>query len=114
MNIAAMEWPGGEDEVVTPQGKLDCVWIKPVARMDYYDYTAVSETFEIRIPGPAVPQRPGWRTSRAKGRSATACCSITHGIGAADMLVYPLTLVQRSVLVRFPVSVRPALLDLGP
>ena len=39
------------DEVVTPQGKLDYARIKPLARMGYYDYTAVSETFEMRIPG---------------------------------------------------------------
>ncbi len=39
------------DEVVTPEGKLDHARIKPLARMGYYDYTAVSETFEMRIPG---------------------------------------------------------------
>jgi flavin reductase (DIM6/NTAB) family NADH-FMN oxidoreductase RutF len=39
-----------KDEVLTPQGKLDYSQIKPLARMGYYDYTAVSETFEMRIP----------------------------------------------------------------
>jgi flavin reductase (DIM6/NTAB) family NADH-FMN oxidoreductase RutF len=40
-----------KDEVLTPAGKLDYTLIKPLARMGYYDYTAVSETFEMRISG---------------------------------------------------------------
>ena len=40
-----------KDDAVTPQGKLDYARLKPLARMGYYDYTAVSETFEMRIPG---------------------------------------------------------------
>lgn len=39
-----------KDEALTPQGKLDYRAIKPLARMGYYDYAAVSETFEMRIP----------------------------------------------------------------
>lgn len=39
------------DEVITPEGKLDIPKIQPLARMGYYDYTAVRETFEMRIPG---------------------------------------------------------------
>jgi flavin reductase (DIM6/NTAB) family NADH-FMN oxidoreductase RutF len=40
-----------KDEVIRPDGKLDIGAIKPLARMGYYDYTAVTETFEMRIPG---------------------------------------------------------------
>ena len=40
-----------DDAVLTPQGKLDYARIRPLARMGYYDYAAVSETFEMRIPG---------------------------------------------------------------
>ena len=40
-----------KDEVVTPEGKLDIARIKPLARLGYYDYTAVTETFEMKIPG---------------------------------------------------------------
>jgi flavin reductase (DIM6/NTAB) family NADH-FMN oxidoreductase RutF len=40
-----------KDEVLTPQGKLDIPAIRPLARMGYYDYTSVTETFEMRIPG---------------------------------------------------------------
>ena len=40
-----------KDEVLTPQGKLDIPKIRPLARMGYYDYTSITETFEMRIPG---------------------------------------------------------------
>ncbi len=39
------------DDVISPQGKLDIPRIKPLARMGYYDYAAITETFEMRIPG---------------------------------------------------------------
>lgn len=39
------------DDVVDVTGKLDIAAIKPIARMGYYDYACVSETFEMRIPG---------------------------------------------------------------
>lgn len=38
------------DDVLTPDGKLDIPRIKPIARLGYYDYTTVTETFEMRIP----------------------------------------------------------------
>lgn len=40
-----------DDRVVTPDGKLDIPRIRPLARLGYYDYTTVTETFEMRIPG---------------------------------------------------------------
>lgn len=40
-----------KDEVVTPEGKLDIPSIRPLARLGYYDYTSVTETFEMKIPG---------------------------------------------------------------
>ena len=39
-----------KDEVLTPDGKLDIARIKPIARLGYYDYTTVTETFEMQIP----------------------------------------------------------------
>ncbi len=39
------------DQFVTPQGKLDYPKIRPLARVGYYDYTTVSDTFEMRVPG---------------------------------------------------------------
>lgn len=39
------------DEYVTADGKIDILKAKPIARMGYYDYTVVTETFEMRVPG---------------------------------------------------------------
>ena len=39
------------DEVITPDGKLDIPKIRPLARLGYYDYTSVTEVFEMRVPG---------------------------------------------------------------
>lgn len=39
-----------DDNVLTDEGKLDIPKIRPLARMGYYDYTSVTETFEMRIP----------------------------------------------------------------
>lgn len=38
------------DEVITPDGKIDIPKIAPIARMGYYDYAVIRETFEMRIP----------------------------------------------------------------
>jgi len=40
-----------DDRVITREGKLDIPRIRPIARMGYYDYAVISETFEMRIPG---------------------------------------------------------------
>lgn len=39
------------DDFVTEDGKIDILKAKPIARMGYYDYTVVTETFEMRVPG---------------------------------------------------------------
>lgn len=38
------------DEVILPTGKLDIARIAPIARLGYYDYCVVRETFEMVIP----------------------------------------------------------------
>jgi flavin reductase (DIM6/NTAB) family NADH-FMN oxidoreductase RutF len=40
-----------QDTVITPEGKLDIPSIRPIARMGYFDYTVVTDTFEMRVPG---------------------------------------------------------------
>ncbi|MCW2131327.1 flavin reductase family protein [Arthrobacter sp. VKM Ac-2550] len=40
-----------QDSVITPEGKLDIPSIRPIARMGYFDYTVVTDTFEMRVPG---------------------------------------------------------------
>lgn len=39
------------DDVLRADGKLDIPAIRPIARMGYYDYAVIDETFEMRIPG---------------------------------------------------------------
>ncbi|MDF1794652.1 MAG: flavin reductase family protein [Thalassobaculaceae bacterium] len=39
-----------DDAMVTPEGKMDIPRIRPLARLGYYDYTSVTEVFEMRIP----------------------------------------------------------------
>ena len=38
------------DAVIDADGKLDISRIRPIARMGYYDYAVIDETFEMRIP----------------------------------------------------------------
>ena len=47
------------DEVITPDGKLDIPIIKPIARMGYYDYAVIEDTFEMRIPGASSAAEDG-------------------------------------------------------
>jgi flavin reductase (DIM6/NTAB) family NADH-FMN oxidoreductase RutF len=39
-----------KDEVITPEGRLDILRIRPLARLGYYDYTMVNSVFEMVIP----------------------------------------------------------------
>ena len=38
------------DNVINKEGKMDIKKIRPLARLGYYDYTSVTEVFEMRIP----------------------------------------------------------------
>ncbi|MCB1467351.1 MAG: flavin reductase family protein [Rhizobiaceae bacterium] len=48
-----------DDRFITEQGKLNIPAIRPIARMGYYDYTVVSETFEMRIPQASEAEADG-------------------------------------------------------
>jgi len=37
--------------MIMADGKMDIVKIRPLARLGYYDYTSVTDVFEMRIPG---------------------------------------------------------------
>ena len=39
-----------KDEVFTPDGKVDICKIRPVARLGYFDYTVVENSFEMPAP----------------------------------------------------------------
>ena len=47
------------DHVIGPDGKLDVPAIRPIARMGYYDYAVIDETFEMRIPGASAAAAAG-------------------------------------------------------
>ncbi len=38
------------DEIIDPQGKIDILKARPIARMGYFDYTTVDSKFEMVIP----------------------------------------------------------------
>jgi len=40
-----------KDDVIMPNGRIDILKIKPLARLGYYDYTTIESTFEMVIPG---------------------------------------------------------------
>ena len=39
------------DRYIDANGKMDIKKIRPLARLGYYDYTSVTDVFEMRIPG---------------------------------------------------------------
>tara|TARA_B100001175_G_C19419850_1_gene595533 strand:- start:56 stop:712 length:657 start_codon:yes stop_codon:yes gene_type:complete len=39
-----------DDEYILDNGKMDISKIRPLARLGYYDYTSVTDVFEMRIP----------------------------------------------------------------
>lgn len=48
-----------DDRVIRADGRLDIEAIQPIARMGYFDYTVVRETFEMRVPGSDADARAG-------------------------------------------------------
>jgi flavin reductase (DIM6/NTAB) family NADH-FMN oxidoreductase RutF len=39
-----------KDDFITPEGRLDILKARPIARLGYYDYTSVDSLFEMVIP----------------------------------------------------------------
>ena len=44
------------DEVLTPEGRIDFLKIKPLGRLGYFDYTYVNEVFSMSVPGLTAKQ----------------------------------------------------------
>jgi hypothetical protein len=42
------------DGVITAEGKIDVLKIRPIARLGYYDYTSIESTFSMPPDGPNV------------------------------------------------------------
>lgn len=47
------------DDVILPSGKIDILKLRPIARLGYYDYTSVTEIFEMRVPGADAAEMAG-------------------------------------------------------
>lgn len=47
------------DQLIRPDGRLDIAAIEPIARMGYYDYAVIRETFEMRVPGADAAAQAG-------------------------------------------------------
>jgi flavin reductase (DIM6/NTAB) family NADH-FMN oxidoreductase RutF len=45
------------DDVITPEGKIDVLKIRPLARLGYFDYTSVETVFTMAPGGPNVEAR---------------------------------------------------------
>ena len=45
------------DDVITAEGKLDVLRMRPLARLGYHDYTTVESVFTLAPTGPSVEMR---------------------------------------------------------
>ena len=45
------------DDAITPEGKLDLIKIRPLARLGYHDYTTVDSMFTMAPDGPNMKAR---------------------------------------------------------
>lgn len=52
-----------DDKFLTKDGKLDVLKIRPISRLGYYDYTSITDIFEMQIP-----QMEGALASGLEGR----------------------------------------------
>lgn len=55
-----------KDEFIAPDGKLDILKIRPIARLGYFDYTSIESVFEMTIPGPNEDLRSGMEGMTSK------------------------------------------------
>jgi flavin reductase (DIM6/NTAB) family NADH-FMN oxidoreductase RutF len=65
--FAAVETIHIDDAIITADGKIDIAKVRPIARLGYFDYTVVSETFQMRVPGSDAAAQAG-----LEGRPASA------------------------------------------
>ena len=64
------------DDALTPEGKIDLLKIRPIARLGYFDYTTVDTMFTMAPGGPNLEAREAGLEGRPK-RTATAAQSAT-------------------------------------
>jgi flavin reductase (DIM6/NTAB) family NADH-FMN oxidoreductase RutF len=54
------------DDVLTPEGKIDVLKIRPIARLGYFDYTSVETIFTMPPTGPNIEARRAGLEGRPK------------------------------------------------
>ncbi len=54
-----------DDAVITTEGKIDIAKVRPIARLGYFDYAVINETFEMRVPGSDAAAQAGLEGRRA-------------------------------------------------
>lgn len=57
--FAAVEKIHIDDGIITAEGKLDIARVQPIARLGYFDYAVIKDTFEMRVPGSDVAAQAG-------------------------------------------------------
>jgi flavin reductase (DIM6/NTAB) family NADH-FMN oxidoreductase RutF len=57
--FAAVETIHIDDRIITAEGKVDIAKVRPIARLGYFDYAVVNETFEMRVPGSDADAQAG-------------------------------------------------------
>jgi flavin reductase (DIM6/NTAB) family NADH-FMN oxidoreductase RutF len=60
------------DDVITPEGKLDVLKIRPLARLGYHDYTTVDRVFAMAPDGPDLRTREAGLEGRPRRRAGSA------------------------------------------
>ena len=55
------------DEALTPEGKIDVVKIRPLARLGYLDYSSVESTFTLEMSGPNAERMRAGMGGEARG-----------------------------------------------
>jgi len=59
-----------DDDVLTPEGRIDVAKIKPLCRLGYMDYAFIEECFEMRVTGPHVEKNLEGLNGSATGKVA--------------------------------------------
>lgn len=56
---AAVETIHIDDAVLTAEGKIDIAKVRPIARLGYFDYAVITDTFEMKVPGSDAAAQAG-------------------------------------------------------
>src|SRR4051794_36771877 len=70
------------DDVITPEGKLDLLKMRPLARLRYQDNTTIESVFTMAADGPNTKRvTPVWKEGRAAKR-CSARPNLAWAVGA--------------------------------